>query len=91
MITGLYRTTLRTAQSFNSYNFRNYFLRRTHDVFRTMQSETNADKLRSLFQEANAELAVIRRSAIVNQIYGGPKLVIEATLPEQEGVERSVL
>ncbi|KAF9261379.1 hypothetical protein L218DRAFT_930847 [Marasmius fiardii PR-910] len=77
MITNLYRNTLRTAKTFDSYSFRNYFVRRTHDVFRTMQAETNPDKVKNLYQEATAELAVMRRSAIVNQLYGGSRLVVE--------------
>ncbi|KAJ8082033.1 hypothetical protein PM082_007879 [Marasmius tenuissimus] len=73
----LYRSTLRTSQSFSSYNFRNYFLRRTKDVFRTIQTESDPEKLRSLYADATAELTVLRRSAIVNQLYGGWRLVVE--------------
>lgn len=36
-ILSLYGSTLRTAKSFSSYNFRNYFLRRTKENFRGMQ------------------------------------------------------
>ncbi|PWN18619.1 hypothetical protein BCV69DRAFT_284925 [Microstroma glucosiphilum] len=34
-ILGLYRSYLATAQSFSSYNFRTYFLRRSRDLFRS--------------------------------------------------------
>ncbi|CAO1637133.1 unnamed protein product [Jaminaea pallidilutea] len=34
-ILGLYRQYLATAQSFSSYNFRTYFLRRSRDLFRS--------------------------------------------------------
>ncbi|KAI6128445.1 hypothetical protein EDD16DRAFT_1548643 [Pisolithus croceorrhizus] len=37
---GLYGVTLRTARSFKSYNFRNYFLQRTKDNFRTLLAST---------------------------------------------------
>jgi len=33
----LYHNMLRTSQSFSSYNFRQYFIRRTKDTFRSMQ------------------------------------------------------
>ncbi|KAG1878074.1 hypothetical protein DFJ58DRAFT_16691, partial [Suillus subalutaceus] len=33
----LYASTLRTAKSFSSYNFRTYFVQRTEDTFRGMQ------------------------------------------------------
>ncbi len=36
-ILNLYHTSLRTSQSFSSYNFREYFVRRTKDSFRTIQ------------------------------------------------------
>ncbi|KAG2120308.1 hypothetical protein BD769DRAFT_1480105 [Suillus cothurnatus] len=36
-ILSLYASTLRTAKSFSSYNFRNYFVSRTQDTFRGMQ------------------------------------------------------
>ena len=36
-ILSLYSSTLRAANSFSSYNFRNYFLRRTKESFRSMQ------------------------------------------------------
>ena len=36
-ILSLYHNMLRTSQSFSSYNFREYFVRRTKDTFHTMQ------------------------------------------------------
>lgn len=33
----LYHSMLRTSQSFSSYNFRNYFVRRTKSTFREIQ------------------------------------------------------
>jgi len=33
----LYGSTLRAAKSFSSYNFRNYFVRRTRENFRSIQ------------------------------------------------------
>ena len=36
-VSSLYHNMLRTLQSFSSYNFREYFVRRTKETFRTMQ------------------------------------------------------
>jgi len=36
-ILGLYHNMMRTSQSFSSYNFRHYFLRRTKEQFRVLQ------------------------------------------------------
>ncbi|EGO01298.1 hypothetical protein SERLA73DRAFT_179453 [Serpula lacrymans var. lacrymans S7.3] len=76
-ILDLYATALRTSRSFSSYNFRHYFVRRTQDTFRTIQEEQDPAKVSSMYNEAVKELAVLRRSAVVNQLYGGWKLAVE--------------
>ncbi|KAJ4481146.1 hypothetical protein J3R30DRAFT_3700731 [Lentinula aciculospora] len=76
-ILSLYHSTLRTSKSFSSYNFRNYFIRRAKDTFRAIKSESDPARIQNLYSEATRELAVLRRSAIVNQLYGGWKLAIE--------------
>lgn len=43
----LYSSTLRTSRAFSSYNFRNYFLRRTKDTFREIQVRLRRDLERS--------------------------------------------
>ncbi|KAG5644027.1 hypothetical protein DXG03_009242 [Asterophora parasitica] len=78
-ILDLYHATLRTSNSFGSYNFREYFVRRTKDTFREIQTaESDPTKVKNLYAAAANELAVLRRSAIVNQLYGGRKLAIES-------------
>lgn len=74
---GLYGATLRAARSFKSYNFRNYFLQRTRDNFRTLLVENDPDKVSRAYEQVVGELAVLKRSAIVNQLYAGPPLPIE--------------
>ncbi|OCH94609.1 hypothetical protein OBBRIDRAFT_722361 [Obba rivulosa] len=77
----LYAATLRTARAFSSYNFRQYFLRRTRGEFRNIQ--TDSSKLSSFYNSKTHELAVLRRSAIVNQLYGGWRLVVEDQKPQR--------
>lgn len=43
----------------------------------TLQSESDPAKLSSFYHTAVEELAVLKRSAIVNSLYGGRKLVVE--------------
>ncbi|KAJ3789406.1 hypothetical protein GGU11DRAFT_677968 [Lentinula aff. detonsa] len=81
-ILSLYHSTLRTSKSFSSYNFRNYFIRRSKDTFRVIQSESDPARVKSLYAEATRELAALRRSAIVNQLYGGSRLAVEDQKPE---------
>ncbi|TFK31877.1 hypothetical protein BDQ12DRAFT_693410 [Crucibulum laeve] len=76
-ILGLYSTMLRTSRSFSSYNFRQYFVRKTKDTFRSIQAESDPTKVRALYSEAAHDLTVLRRSAIVNQLYGGWRLAVE--------------
>ncbi|KZS96969.1 hypothetical protein SISNIDRAFT_406593 [Sistotremastrum niveocremeum HHB9708] len=73
----LYSNTLRTSKSFSSYNFRNYFIRRTRDTFKSIQNEQDPDKLTRFYDEASKELEVLRRAALINGMYGGQKLVVE--------------
>ncbi|KII91755.1 hypothetical protein PLICRDRAFT_105698 [Plicaturopsis crispa FD-325 SS-3] len=73
----LYTNMLRTSRSFDSYNFRQYFVRKTKDTFKDIQSEQDPAKVSAMYADAVKELAVLRRSAIVNQLYGGPKLAVE--------------
>ncbi|KAG2750052.1 hypothetical protein P692DRAFT_20730481 [Suillus brevipes Sb2] len=76
-ILGLYDSTLQTAKSFSSYNFRTYFVRRTEDTFRGMQAEQDPIKLSQAYNEAVKELSVLKRCAVVNQLYGGARLAVE--------------
>jgi len=82
-ILDLYSSTLRVSRSFSTYNFREYFLRRTKDTFRDIQTESDPTRLRNMYSEAVKDLASLRRSAIVNQLYGGWKLAVENTEQRQ--------
>lgn len=42
-----------------------------------MQAEQDPAKLSQAYNEAVKELAVLRRSAVVNQLYGGSRLAVE--------------
>ncbi|KAG6869199.1 hypothetical protein C0993_009062 [Termitomyces sp. T159_Od127] len=76
-ILALYASSLRAARAFSSYNFREYFVRRTRDSFRAIQAETDPARVGALYADAARELAVLRRSAVVNQLYGGWRLAVE--------------
>ncbi|PFH53455.1 hypothetical protein AMATHDRAFT_137494 [Amanita thiersii Skay4041] len=83
-ILSLYTAMLRSSRAFSSYNFRNYFLSKTRDTFRSIQAEKDPEKLSSMYAEAKQDLAVLRRSAIVNQLYGGWRLSVEAQQSERD-------
>jgi len=41
------------------------------------QAEQDPSRVQSMYQEAVKDLAALRRSAIVNQLYGGWRLAVE--------------
>lgn len=73
----LYADLLRVSRSFASYNFREYFLRNTRTRFRLAAAETDSSRIRAHYDQFREELKTLRRSAVVNRLYEGPKLVIE--------------
>lgn len=87
----LYANTLRTSQSFASYNFRSYFVKRTHDLFRAAQAEEDPNKIGAFVEAKKKELEVLKRSALINQMYGGRKLVVETgeEMPAPKTMDRS--
>ena len=77
-ILNLYHAHLRVARSFNSYNFKEYFLRQSRDKFRVRlpalvaqhDGQATADgALSAWYKEAQSELATLKRAAIVNRLY----------------------
>ncbi|KAI0305290.1 hypothetical protein B0F90DRAFT_1625499 [Multifurca ochricompacta] len=77
LILQLYASMLRTSRSFSSYNFREYFLRRTRNTFREIQREEDPARIIALYDASVKELTALKRSAIVNQLYGGWTLAVE--------------
>ncbi|EPT02000.1 hypothetical protein FOMPIDRAFT_1160879 [Fomitopsis schrenkii] len=83
-LTELFNATMRTSREFSSYNFRNYFARRTKTVFQEIENETDPVKLSTFYNEKTKELAALKRGAIVNQLYGGQQLVVERQNEQRE-------
>ena len=85
-IQSLFSSLLKTSKSFSSYNFREYFVRRTTTQFQKVESETDPQRLQAFYDERTKELEVLKRAAVVNSMYGGRKLVVETP----EGAKVSV-
>lgn len=58
-------------------------------LIRNAQDEKDPAKLSAFYNERVKELAVLKRSAIVNQLYGGWRVVVETQKPAVETLERS--
>lgn len=85
-IDALYNATLATARRFSSYNFQNYFVRRTNDHFgKASTPATGQQQQAGMSQEQYdarvKELEVLKRAAEVNRMFEGPKLVVEHARP----------
>ncbi|KAH9000908.1 hypothetical protein EDB86DRAFT_3233983 [Lactarius hatsudake] len=74
----------KTAKSFSSYNFREYFIRRTKSTFKEIQGEKDPARVSALYSEAARDLTSLKRSAIVNQLYGGWTLAVEKQKLQRE-------
>ncbi len=98
-VRALYDNLLQTSNRFASYNFRNYFARRTRETFAPVLSRLDgataeassstaggghAD-LAKFYDDQSKELAVLRRAADVNRMFEGPKLVVEHAQPITSG------
>jgi hypothetical protein len=83
----LYQNTITASQRFASYNFSHYFARRARLSFEPYLSSEDKlssakpEELAKFYQQKTEELEVLRRSAEVNRMYEGPKLVVEHALP----------
>ncbi|KAI7861957.1 hypothetical protein BDF14DRAFT_1862112 [Spinellus fusiger] len=74
----LYRQFIRHGKKFQSYNFKEYTLRRSHDAFHLHKAETDPHKITALLEKAEHDLAAVKRQAAISTLYAtGSKLVIE--------------
>lgn len=69
----LYRSLVRSSKQFSTYNFREYFLRRTREDFRQHKTETNPAKIKELLETGRQELQVIHRQATISSLYASPE------------------
>jgi len=69
----LYRSLVRSSKQFASYNFREYFLRRTREDFRQYRGETDPTKIQELLAYGQTELQVIQRQAQISRLYAAPE------------------
>ncbi|KNA10296.1 hypothetical protein SOVF_145730 [Spinacia oleracea] len=69
----LFRSLLREARKFPDYNIREYAKRRTIDAFRHNKSLSDPSSISQAFAEANSQLDVAKRQAVVYSLYA-PKV-----------------
>lgn len=77
-ILNLYKQLMREGQKFPDYNFRSYAVRRVKDAFREGQKETDQLKAKVLLQKAEENLAMMKRQAILGNLYRDNISIIES-------------
>lgn len=74
----LYTSYKETANTFKSYNFKEYFLRQADRKFQqAFPFDASPEQTQAYLKQAEQDLAVLRRAAIVNALYEAPRLVVE--------------
>lgn len=76
-VLSLYRRLLRESQSFTSYNYREYALRRIRDAFKENKSVTDTTVIDALITKADQTVGLIQRQTLMGRMYSQPKLVLE--------------
>ncbi|XP_055706624.1 LYR motif-containing protein 4 [Phlebotomus papatasi] len=76
-VLSLYKTMLRESQKFSSYNYREYARRRIKDAFRDNKDLSDAQSIQNQLKYADENLQVIRRQALIGDLYKTDRLVIE--------------
>lgn len=93
-LASLHSSFLNASSRFSSYNFREYFIRRSNQKFQDelpkligtkevndlalgSVNEKTREKLHLWWQNSLEELDVLERASRMNQLFEGPKLVVE--------------
>ncbi|KAK7867270.1 hypothetical protein R5R35_000252 [Gryllus longicercus] len=79
----LYKTMLREALEFDSYNFRMYALRRIRDGFRENMNIKDKAEISEMISYAKENLDIIKRQTTVGKLYSAEKLIIENSEPRE--------
>eukprot|EP00028_Trichosphaerium_sp_Am-I-7-wt_P006168 CAMPEP_0168517196 /NCGR_PEP_ID=MMETSP0405-20121227/5884_1 /TAXON_ID=498012 /ORGANISM="Trichosphaerium sp, Strain Am-I-7 wt" /LENGTH=96 /DNA_ID=CAMNT_0008537113 /DNA_START=14 /DNA_END=304 /DNA_ORIENTATION=+ len=78
-----YRGFLRSASQFRTYNFKSYVQRRAMEDFRANKGQSDPATIKQLLFNAKQQLEVVRRQAMVNQIYAKDMNVLEVAKAEK--------
>ncbi|KAL0091087.1 NADH dehydrogenase 1 alpha subcomplex subunit 6 NDUFA6 [Phycomyces blakesleeanus] len=77
-VLSLYRNFIRFGNRFQSYNFKDYTIRRARDAFHENKLETDPSKITQFIRKAEHDLEVVKRQAAISTLYAtGDRLVIE--------------
>ena len=75
----LYQELLKSANDFKTHSFRDYFSRRTHDIFQQQVEGSLAtrESVEAFLDQGVRDLAMLRRQSVINQMYATGNSVID--------------
>ncbi|XP_026465475.1 LYR motif-containing protein 4-like [Ctenocephalides felis] len=73
----LYKMILRESQKISAYNYRMYAIRRVRDAFRENKNLTDKKSIDLQLQFGAKNLEIIKRQALIGNMFDSTKLVIE--------------
>ncbi|SMN19953.1 similar to Saccharomyces cerevisiae YER048W-A ISD11 Protein required for mitochondrial iron-sulfur cluster biosynthesis [Maudiozyma saulgeensis] len=76
-VLALYKQFIKNSKQFNNYNFREYFLRRSRDSFKQNMALQKPEEVSRAYSDAKEELGILKRQAVISQMYTFDKLVVE--------------
>ncbi|TPX32441.1 hypothetical protein SmJEL517_g04432 [Synchytrium microbalum] len=82
-ILALYRSLLRTARQYKSYNISNYIRIRSKEAFHSNASEADQNKIASLYANGIKELEIAKRQAYIQNVFSLGPLVVEMDQKER--------
>lgn len=77
VVLGLYRDLLKTASTWENYNFREYIKRRVKEDFAAHKHETDPTRLQAFVAAARENLSIVKRQGTIQNMYNQDKLVLE--------------
>jgi hypothetical protein len=67
---------LHSGKKFHSFNYREYFIRRTKEEFRKNKAITDEPQILKLIQKAKENDAILRRQSYINALYATDDIVL---------------
>ncbi|XP_011702096.1 PREDICTED: LYR motif-containing protein 4 [Wasmannia auropunctata] len=76
-ILSLYRNLIRESKKWSSYNYRMYALRKVRHEFKENKALEDEEKVRQCYGKGQEALSMIKKQAILGNLYSTRPLVIE--------------
>lgn len=72
-----YKALLTAARDVPSYNYRNFFIRKIREQFRSNKDLTDRKEIAKLLLKAQEDILMIQRTSAIGHFYEPQKIVVE--------------